>query len=83
MASESVFAAVGSGDHERSLRALAGHLAGHLDDCEPRDAASLARALNLTLDRLAELAPPVVAETPLDEMRARREAKTTMEKRIS
>jgi hypothetical protein len=74
-APEGLSSAVASGDHVAALRALAGHLSAHIEVAEARDVASLSRVLGTTLDRLAELAPPVVAATPLDEMRARREAK--------
>lgn len=74
-ASEGLAGAVAGGDHVAALRALAGHLAGHIEVAEARDVASLARVLATTLDRITELVPPVVAETPLDEMHARREAK--------
>jgi glyoxylase-like metal-dependent hydrolase (beta-lactamase superfamily II) len=73
--SEGLAGVVVGGDHVGALRALAAHLAAHIEVAEARDVASLSRVFAATLDRLAELAPPVVAATPLDEMRARREAK--------
>lgn len=65
--------AVASGDYVGAFRALTTALAGRFEVAEDRDAASLARVLAASLDRLMELAPLVVAATPLDEMQARRE----------
>jgi hypothetical protein len=65
-----------TGDRIRTLEALRDRLADELDGCNSsRDVAALASRLQSVMAELDTIAPQIAAETPLDILRARREAR--------
>ena len=65
-----------SGDRIRTLEALRDRLADELDGCNSsRDVAALASRLQSVMAELDTIAPVLATETPLDILRARREAR--------
>jgi len=65
-----------TGDRIRTLEALRDRLADELDGCNSsRDVAALASRLQSVMAELDTIAPQISAETPLDILRARREAR--------
>jgi len=65
-----------TGDRIRTLEALRDRLADELDGCNSsRDVAALASRLQSVMAELDTIAPVLATETPLDILRARREAR--------
>ena len=62
-----------SGDQMSTLRALRDRLAQAIDESSSAmGVAALGKQLQDVLDRIAELTPPDIKDTPLDELKRRR-----------